>query len=99
MIEIWKKYLVSAVAVLMAWGYGINASAGEATHVVAELQESIMIMMKEGRDLGYTGRYEIISTTIKKRTTSIISPGLSSEDIGRDSMQTRNLPLSRRSET
>ncbi len=66
MIEIWKKYLVSAVAVLMAWGYGINASAGEATHVVAELQESIMIMMKEGRDLGYTGRYEIISTTIKK---------------------------------
>jgi phospholipid transport system substrate-binding protein len=51
---------------LIVWGYGVNAFAGEATRVVTELQESIMAIMKEGRDLGYAGRYQTISPTIKK---------------------------------
>ena len=66
MSELRKKHLVGAIAFLTAWGYWMNASAGEATHVVTELQESIMTIMKEGRDLGYTGRYQIISPTVEK---------------------------------
>lgn len=66
MIAIWKKHLVCAVAFLMVWGSCTNASAGEAAKVVTELQESIMAIMKEGRDLGYPGRYQTISPTIEK---------------------------------
>ena len=66
MIELSNKHLVGAVAFLMAWGTAAGAPAGEATHVVTELQESIMTIMKEGRDLGYTGRYQAISPTIDK---------------------------------
>ena len=66
MIAISKKHLVGAVAFLVAWGYGVHAFAGEATRVVTELQESIMTIMKEGRDLGYTGRYQTISPTVEK---------------------------------
>ena len=66
MIDISKKHLVGAVAFLVAWGSCVSTSAGEATHVVTELQESIMTIMKEGQDLGYTGRYQIISPTIEK---------------------------------
>lgn len=66
MSEIWKKHLVGAVAFLMVWGSCTGASAGEATKVVTELQKSIMAIMKEGHDLGYPGRYQIISPTIEK---------------------------------
>ncbi len=65
MIEISKTHLVGALAFLMAWGYGVNAFAGEATSVVTELQASIMTIMKDGRDLGYTGRYQTISPTVE----------------------------------
>ncbi|MDE0485568.1 MAG: ABC transporter substrate-binding protein [Nitrospira sp.] len=54
------------MAFLVVWGYGVNAFAGEATHVVTELQESIMTIMKKGRDLGYTGRYQSISPMVEK---------------------------------
>ena len=66
MTEVWNKHLVGAVAFLMAWGFCAGASAGEATQVVTELQESIVAIMKEGRDLGYQGRYQTISPTIEK---------------------------------
>lgn len=66
MIEISKKHLAGAVVFLTAWGSCVGTSAGEATHVVTELQASIMTIMKEGRDLGYTGRYETISPTVEK---------------------------------
>lgn len=66
MIDISKKPLMCAVAFLIAWGYGVTAFAGEATHVVTELQESILTIMKKGRDLGYTGRYQTISPTVEK---------------------------------
>ena len=64
----WKKHVVGVVALLMAWGTCVNASAGEgeATRVVTELQESIVTIMKKGRDLGYTGRYQSISPTVEK---------------------------------
>ena len=48
MIDISKKRLVGAVAFLVAWGSCVGTSAGEPTHVVTELQESIMTIMKEG---------------------------------------------------
>ena len=60
------KPLVCAVVFLAAWGYGVNAFAGEATRVVSELQDSIMTMMKEGRDLGYAGRFQSISPMVEK---------------------------------
>ncbi|MXX10673.1 MAG: transporter [Nitrospira sp. SB0677_bin_15] len=68
MNEMWKKHVVGVVAFLMAWGACVNASAGEgeATRVVTELQESIVTIMKKGRDLGYTGRYQSISPTVEK---------------------------------
>ena len=66
MIDISKKRLVGAVAFLVAWGSCVGTSAGEPTHVVTELQESIMTIMKEGQALGYTGRYQSISPTIEK---------------------------------
>ena len=66
MNNISKKHLVGAVAFLVAWGSCVSTSAGEATHVVTELQKSIMTIMKKGQDLGYTGRYQIISPTIEK---------------------------------
>lgn len=66
MIHVSEKYLVGVVVFLLTWGYGVSTSAGEATHVVTELQESIMTIMKEGRDLGYTGRYRTISPTVEK---------------------------------
>lgn len=66
MIETWKKHLVGAVVFLMTWGYGVTTFAGEASNVVTELQASIMTIMKNGRDLGYTGRYQTISPTVEK---------------------------------
>ena len=66
MIAISKTHFVGTLAFLMAWGSCINASAGEATQVVTELQTSIMTIMKDGRDLGYTGRYQTISPTVEK---------------------------------
>ena len=66
MIDLSRKPLMCAVVFLIAWGYGVNAFAGEATHVVTELQESIMTIMKKGHDLGYTGRYQSISPTVEK---------------------------------
>ena len=66
MIDLSRKPLIGAVAFLVLWGYGVNAFAGEATHVVTELQESIMTIMKKGHDLGYTGRYQSISPTVEK---------------------------------
>lgn len=62
----WNKHLVGAVAFLMTWGFCASTSAGEATKVVAELQESIMAVMKDGRDLGYPGRYQTMSPTVEK---------------------------------
>lgn len=66
MIDLSKNPLIGVVAFLVVWGYSVNAFADEATHVVTELQESIMTIMKEGRDLGYTGRYQSISLTVEK---------------------------------
>ena len=66
MMENSRKPLMCAVVFLIAWGYGVNAFAGEATHVVTELQDSIMTIMKKGRDLGYAGRYQRISPTVEK---------------------------------
>ena len=66
MIKIWNKRPVGTVVFLVAWGFCINASAGEATQVVTELQGSIIAIMQEGPDLGYTGRYQTISPTIQK---------------------------------
>ena len=66
MIDTSKKYLAGAVVFLATWGSCVGTSAGEATHVVTELQESIITIMKEGRDAGYTGRYQTISPTIEK---------------------------------
>lgn len=65
-MKTWKKHLVGTAVFLLAWGSCINASAGEAIQVVAELQESIIAIMQDGRDLGYTGRYQTISPTINK---------------------------------
>lgn len=66
MIDLSRKSLIGVVGFLVVWGYGVNAFAGEATHVVTELQESIMTIMKKGRDLGYTGRYQSISPMVEK---------------------------------
>ena len=66
MINLSRKPLIRVVAFLAIWGYGVDAFAGEATHVVTELQESIMTIMKKGHDLGYTGRYQRISPTVEK---------------------------------
>ena len=66
MIAILRTFLMCVVVILIVWGHGVNAFAGEATHVVTELQESIMTIMKKGRDLGYKGRYQSISPTIAK---------------------------------
>ena len=66
MMENSRKPLMCAVVFLIAWGYGVNAFAGVATHVVTELQDSIMTIMKKGRDLGYAGRYHRISPTVEK---------------------------------
>lgn len=66
MIDLSRKPLIGVVAFLVVWGYGVNAFAGEATHVVTELQESIMTIMKKGHDLGYTGRYQSISPAVEK---------------------------------
>ena len=56
---------MSIVTFLIVWGYGVNAFAGEATRVVTELQGSIITMMKKGRDLGYTGRYQSIAPAVE----------------------------------
>ncbi len=63
----WKKHIVGAVVFLMAWGACVNASTGEgeATRTVTDLQASIMTMMKNGRDLGYTNRYQSIAPTVE----------------------------------
>ncbi len=66
MIAISKQCVVGAIVFLMAWGHGVHAAADDATRVVTELQESILTIMKEGRDLGYPGRYRIISPTVEK---------------------------------
>ena len=66
MINLSRKPLIGVVAFLVVWGYGVSAFAGEATHVVTELQDSIMTIMKKGHDLGYTGRYQRISPTVEK---------------------------------
>ncbi len=66
MIDLSRKPLMGVVVFLIVWGYGVNAFAEEATRVVAELQESIMTMMKKGRDLGYTGRYQSIAPAVEK---------------------------------
>lgn len=68
MMQLWNKPLVGAVAFLVTWGSCVNAPANEdgAARVVTELQESIIAIMQEGRDLGYAGRYHTISTTIEK---------------------------------
>lgn len=66
MMEIRKTRLVGALVFLTAWGYGVAAFAGEAASVVTELQASIMTIMKDGRDLGYAGRYQTISPTVEK---------------------------------
>ncbi len=66
MIDLSRKPLIGVAAFLVVWGYGVNAFAGEATHVVTELQESIMTIMKKGHDLGYTGRYQSVSPTVEK---------------------------------
>lgn len=60
------KYLVAAAVCWAAWGYGAHVFAGEATHVVTELQKSIITIMREGNDLGYTGRYQTISPVVEK---------------------------------
>ncbi len=66
MIDLSRKPLIGVATFLVVWGYGVNAFAGEATRVVTELQGSIITMMKKGRDLGYTGRYQSISPTVKQ---------------------------------
>ena len=66
MIDLSRKPLIGVAAFLVVWGYGVNAFAGEATHVVTELQESIVTIMKKGHDLGYTGRYQSVSPTVEK---------------------------------
>ncbi len=68
MMQFWNKPLVGAVAFLVLWGACVNASADDddAVRVVAELQESIIAIMQEGRNLGYKGRYQGISATIEK---------------------------------
>lgn len=66
MIDMSRKSLMSVAMFLVVWGYGVNAFAEEATRVVTELQGSIITMMKKGRDLGYTGRYQSISPTVKQ---------------------------------
>ena len=65
MIDLSRKPLIGVAAFLVVWGYGVHAFAGEATRVVTELQESIMTIMKDGRDLGYTGRYQRISPAVE----------------------------------
>ncbi len=64
MIDLSRKPLIGVVVCLIIWGYGVNAFAGEATHIVTELQESIMTIMKKGHDLGYTGRYQRIALAV-----------------------------------
>ena len=66
MIDRSKKPLMGVMIFLIVWGYGVNAFAEEATSVVTELQESIMVIMKNGRDLGYTGRYQSISPAVER---------------------------------
>lgn len=66
MIDFSRKPLIGVAAFLVVWGTGVNAFAGEATRVVAELQASIMTIMKKGHDLGYTGRYQRIAPTVEK---------------------------------
>lgn len=68
MNNILKTHFVGAVVFCVAWGYsaGIFAGAGEATRVVTDLQESLIAIMKEGRELGYTGRYETISPAVQR---------------------------------
>ena len=66
MIDMSRKPLMGIVMFLIVWGYGVNAFAEEATGAVTELQDSIMTIMKKGRDLGYAGRYQTISPTVDK---------------------------------
>lgn len=66
MIDLPRKSLLGVLAFLVVWGCGVNTFAGEATHVVSKLQESIVTIMKQGYDLGYTGRYQSITPAIEK---------------------------------
>ena len=66
MIDMSRKPLMGIVMFLIVWGYGVNAFAEEATGAVTELQDSIMTIMKKGRDLGYAGRYQTISPAVDK---------------------------------
>ena len=58
------KYLVGAAVCVTAWGYGFHAFAGEAADVVNELQQSLITIMREGTNLGYTGRYRTIAPIV-----------------------------------
>ena len=60
------KYLVGAVVCATAWGCHVHAFAGEAADVVTELQQSLITIMREGTDLGYTGRYRTIAPIVDK---------------------------------
>ena len=60
------KYLVGAVVCATAWGCNVHAFAGEAADVVTELQKSLITIMREGTDLGYTGRYRTIAPIVDK---------------------------------
>ncbi len=66
MIRILKRSLVGAAVCWAAWGAGVHAVAGEAADVVAELQDSLITIMKEGDALGYQGRYDAIAPVVDR---------------------------------
>ena len=71
MIAIVKYSLACAMAFWMVWGdnartFAGDAPTGDAAHLVTELHDSLIAIMKNGDTLGYQGRYQAIAPVIDK---------------------------------
>ncbi len=70
-MAILKYALVCVTVFLIAWGDRVQTFAGddaggEAAHVVTELHDSLIAIMKEGHTLGYEGRYQAVAPIVDK---------------------------------
>ena len=71
MMAILKYSLAGAIAFWMVWGdnartFASDAPTGDATHIVTELHDALMAIMKNGDTLGYQGRLQAIAPVIDK---------------------------------
>lgn len=60
------RALIQALVVIVAWGFAEPVMAGEAGEVVTRLQTSLLQVMKEGKQLGYDGRYAHLEPVIRR---------------------------------